>query len=225
MFGRVAHRYDLLNRLLSGGTDVIWRRRAIRLLSPRPGERNLDLCSGTGDVALEVFRQSRGRTTNIAADFTFEMLPLGARKFRREKAGIPEVNADALHLPFQDASFDSVTVAFGVRNFENFETGVREIKRILKARGRLVILEFIPEPESFFGPGIRLYTRSILPRVGAFISGDGQAYQYLPDSVEQWPKPLELAERLEKVGFTNVRFEVLVMGISAVHIGVKGEST
>lgn len=223
MFGRVAHRYDLLNRLLSGGSDIVWRRKAIRLLSPRPGERNLDLCSGTGDVALEVFRRSSGETRGVAADFTFEMLALGKRKIERARASIPEVNADALALPFQSASFDSATVAFGVRNFESFERGIREIHRVLKPSGRLAILEFIPEPDSILAPGIRLYTRTVLPRIGAWISGDDHAYQYLPDSVEQWPSPELLGQKLKQVGFVTVRFEVLVLGMAAVHIAERGE--
>lgn len=223
MFGRVAHRYDLLNRLLSGGSDILWRRKAIRLLGPKPGERNLDLCSGTGDVALEVFRRSKGRTAGVAADFTLEMLALGRRKISKAHAGIPEVNADALALPFRDSTFDTATVAFGVRNFEDFERGIREIHRVLKPAGRLAILEFIPESNSILGPGIRLYTRSVLPRVGALVSGDDHAYQYLPDSVAQWPAPDRLGQWLERLGFARVRFEVLIFGMAAVHIAERGE--
>ncbi len=223
MFGRVAHRYDLLNHLLSFGTDVLWRRKAVRLIAPTEGERNLDLCSGTGDLALEVHRQSRGKNFGIAADFTFEMLAIGKRKFQKKGASIREATADGLRLPFRSEVFDTVSVGFGVRNFENLEQGLAEIWRVLRPGGRLLVLEFAPGPRGPFSLFIRRYLDSVLPRIGAFISGDGYAYRYLPDSVGQWPEPEALAARLEKAGFLKPGFTILTFGIAAIHVARKGD--
>lgn len=218
MFGRIAGRYDFLNRTLSLGSDVVWRRRASALLAPRPGEAILDLCSGTGDLALEVLRRSGGRTRVLAADFTFEMLALGRRKFRQAAAPIPEAGADGLRLPFGPGRFDAVVVSFGVRNFEDADRGFREIRRVLKPGGRLLVLEFTPRPTGPLAPAVSFWCERILPRVGRWVSGDSGAYRYLPDSVSAWPDPEELSVRLRAAGFADVRHERLFPGIAAIHL-------
>jgi demethylmenaquinone methyltransferase/2-methoxy-6-polyprenyl-1,4-benzoquinol methylase len=222
MFSRIAPRYDLLNRLLSGGTDVAWRNEASRLLAPAGGERILDLCSGTGDLALSVRRRARGRAAVVAADFTFEMLVLGKEKFLRKGAPIPEAAADGLRLPFRDGTFDGATAAFGVRNFEDLDRGLLELCRVLKPAGRLVVLEFTPEPKGPLAPLVRFHVRRLVPLAGRLVSGDGSAYQCLPDSVGRWPAPDALAARMRSAGFASVDVRLLAFGIAAAHVARKG---
>ena len=221
MFARIAPRYDLLNGLLSGGTDASWRRTASRLLAPAPGERVLDLCSGTGDLALEIRRRSGGRARVTAADFTFEMLALGRRKFAAARAPIPESAADGLRLPFPAEVFDAVSAAFGVRNFEDHRAGFREVCRVLKPGGRFVVLEFTPGPTGPLAPLVSAYCRTVLPRLGALVSRDGGAYAYLPESMGRWPAPEALAADLSDCGFSRVSFHRLTFGLAAVHVATK----
>ncbi|MFN7988214.1 MAG: bifunctional demethylmenaquinone methyltransferase/2-methoxy-6-polyprenyl-1,4-benzoquinol methylase UbiE [Thermoanaerobaculia bacterium] len=222
MFSRIAPRYDLLNRLLSGGTDVAWRNEAARLLAPGPGETVLDLCSGTGDLALALRRRGRGAARVVAADFTFEMLALGREKFRRKGAPIPEAGADGMRLPFPDAAFDGAAAAFGVRNFEDLDRGLRELFRVLRPGGRLVVLEFTPEPKGPLAPFVRMHVKHVVPLLGRLVSRDGSAYQYLPDSVGRWPAPDALAERMRAAGFATVDVRLLAFGIAAAHVARKG---
>lgn len=221
MFARIAPRYDLLNRLLSAGSDVAWRRKASRLLAPREGERVLDLCSGTGDLALEI-RHLSPASRLVAADFTFEMLALGRTKFRLKGAPIPETAADGLRLPFPAGAFDAVTAAFGVRNFENHRAGFREILRVLRPGGRFLVLEFTPGPTGPLAPLLAFHTRTVLPRVGGWISGSTAAYRYLPDSIGLWPAPRPLAEDLRAEGFASVDVRLLTFGLAAIHLARKG---
>jgi demethylmenaquinone methyltransferase/2-methoxy-6-polyprenyl-1,4-benzoquinol methylase len=221
MFASIAPRYDLLNRLLSGGSDVAWRRKAASLLAIRPGERLLDLCSGTGDLALQFHRSSGGAARVVAADFTFEMLALGQRKIRAASAPIPEATADGLRLPFPAAAFDGAAAAFGVRNFEDLGKGLAEVHRVLKPGGRFLILEFAPEPEGPLRPLVALYLKHVLPFVGGLISRDGGAYRYLPESMSRWPAPAALAEKLRASGFAGVEIHPLSFGIAVIHVARK----
>lgn len=222
MFAGIAPRYDFLNHLLSGGSDVRWRKRAARVLAIRPGERLLDLCSGTGDLALELRRTSGGAARVIAADFTLEMLALGRAKFRSHSAPIPETAADGLRLPFPSGSFDAAAAAFGVRNFEDLGQGLREVRRVLKPDGRLLILEFAPEPVGPLRPLVVFYLRHVLPLLGGLISGAGTAYRYLPESMGRWPNPSELAAKLREEGFSSVEVHPLSFGVAVIHLARKG---
>lgn len=220
MFAGIAPRYDLLNRLLSLGLDQSWRRQAVRLLGPRPGERILDLCSGTGDLALAVDGAAAGARV-VSADFTFEMLALGRRKARGAGREVRETTADGLRLPFAGGTFDGVTAGFGVRNFEDRAAGFSEAARVLRPGGRFLVLEFTPEPTGLLRPLVRFHTRVLLPVVGSLVSGDARAYRYLPDSMQAWPVPAALSAELSRAGFGHVDVHPLSFGVAAIHVAVK----
>lgn len=225
MFGRIAPRYDLLNRTLSGGLDVAWRRSAARLLAPKPGERVLDVGSGTGDLSLALLGRSAGTARVVAADFTFEMLALSRRKRLARRARLSEADADGLRLPFASGTFAAAAAAFSVRNFESLEAGLKEIHRVLAPGGRFVILEFAPVPKGLLAPAILFHCRHVVPAIGRLLSPDGGgAYRYLPDSVGSWPSPEELADRMRAAGFASVEWKRLTFGIAALHLARKGAS-
>jgi demethylmenaquinone methyltransferase / 2-methoxy-6-polyprenyl-1,4-benzoquinol methylase len=220
MFGAIAPRYDLLNHLLSLNRDRAWRRRAVDLLlEGRPSAgRFLDACAGTLDMGREL-AQRRGFTGRVvASDFTFEMLERGRHK--AEGVAMDVACADALRLPFPDGSFDGATVAFGVRNLADIDAGLRELARVLRPGGRLVILEFATPAWQPFRGLYLLYFRRVLPLVGRLVSRHGSAYSYLPASVLAFPEPAELARRMATAGFeAPVRWETRTGGIVAVHVG------
>jgi demethylmenaquinone methyltransferase/2-methoxy-6-polyprenyl-1,4-benzoquinol methylase len=228
MFGRIAPRYDFLNHLLSFSLDRVWRRRTARrflhILS-RPEARALDICCGTGDLAFALARARawamRGSATRpspiIGSDFVEAMLERAGEKARQGGHSAAFAAADALHLPFADASFDLVTTAFGFRNLANYEQGLHEIARVLKRGGEVGILEFT-EPGSGPLAGLfRFYFRKILPRIGGAISGSSEAYAYLPSSVARFPSPAELAALMEKSGFGDVRITSWNCGSVVLH--------
>jgi demethylmenaquinone methyltransferase/2-methoxy-6-polyprenyl-1,4-benzoquinol methylase len=221
MFGAIAPRYDLLNHLLSLNIDKRWRRRAIDLLldGRAPVGRYLDACSGTLDLALELAGRPGFQGKVFASDFTFAMLERGQDKVR----GRPVVSAcaDALRLPFPDASFEGATVGFGVRNLADLDRGLHELGRVLKPGGRLVILEFTtPSWQPFRGLYLFYFLR-VLPWIGRLISRDSYAYEYLPASVLEFPEPAALQERMTAAGFETVRWRTFTGGIAAVHLGVR----
>lgn len=242
MFTRIAPRYDLLNHLLSLGWDVVWRRRTalrFRHLLARPGVRVLDVCCGTGDLAMALARRAlrerrRLHATQLAptlvcADFARPMLVRA-----REKVGAafryPSVSdgalafcfleADALALPFPKDSFDLVTTAFGFRNLANYSRGAQEIARVLRPGGELGILEFA-EPAGWAAPLCRFYVRRLLPRIGATVSGDRGAYSYLPASVAAFPTPEAITQLLAASGFAEVRVERWTAGLVAFYTARK----
>lgn len=232
MFSRIAPRYDLLNHLLSLRFDVMWRKRLARRFAAilaRPDARILDVCCGTGDLAL-VLANSPGRRRDsesaglVGADFARPML---ARA--QEKAGgnrgrpIQFVEADALSLPFADAGFDLVTTAFGFRNLANYAGGLRELRRVLKPGGSVAILEFAEPRAALFRHGFRFYFHRVLPAIGAAISGNASAYTYLPTSVARFPSPDELLRLMEGSGFSGVAFERWTGGIVTLHTGQAGD--
>ena len=200
MFATVAPRYDAANRILSMRLDVLWRRRVARALLDHPG-RVLDLAAGTGDLTIELARHGHHRV--VGADFTFEMLAHGKAKVRRGAPGSPSVSADALALPFRESSFDACTIAFGIRNFAELEPAFAEIRRVLKPGGTLGILEF-STPKGAFGTLFDFYSRRVLPRIGGLVTGSRAPYEYLPQSVREFPEGKEFVTMFERAGFVKV---------------------
>jgi demethylmenaquinone methyltransferase/2-methoxy-6-polyprenyl-1,4-benzoquinol methylase len=219
MFDRIAPRYDLLNRLLSGGTDVRWRRRAVDLLDLRAPSRVLDLCTGTADLLIEALGRDP-RHSGLGVDLSHGMLVRGAAKLRRGgyagRAGL--VGGDAERLPVREGSFDGALVAFGIRNIGDPARAVGEVVRVLRPGGRFVVLEF-SMPRGVLGAAYRLYFRTVLPRLGGLVSGDGSAYSYLPASVERFPSPRAFAALLEEAGLREVSWRLLTGGIACLHRG------
>jgi demethylmenaquinone methyltransferase / 2-methoxy-6-polyprenyl-1,4-benzoquinol methylase len=224
MFGRIAPRYDLLNHLLSLDIDKAWRRRVAKRFSATlrdPGARVLDLCCGTGDLALAFRKEAPGGAGIVGSDFVPEMLDRARAKAASSRANVTFVEADALALPFADASFDLVSCSFGFRNLANYERGLREIFRVLKPCGAAAILEFAEPRGKLFGGVYRFYFRRVLPRLGGLISGNGAAYTYLPSSVSKFPSPESLREQFATAGYEDARFERWTGGIVTLHTARK----
>ena len=228
MFTSIAPRYDLLNHILSFNVDRLWWRRTARTVRDILGQPNtcvLDLCCGTGDMAFALARQARNSARILGADFSHAMLQRAFQKsltwsqdFRRSVPGW--IEADALKLPFQDAHFDLVTTAFGFRNLADYDAGLREIVRVLKPGGECGILDF-GEPKGWVGSLYRIYFKRILPRVGTVISGVRGPYAYLPASVERFPKPDQLLERMRQSGLTDVSWTPYTFGVAGLYRGKK----
>jgi demethylmenaquinone methyltransferase/2-methoxy-6-polyprenyl-1,4-benzoquinol methylase len=230
MFTQIAPRYDLLNHILSLQIDRLWRARAARRLRNVLGQPDalvLDLCCGTGDLAFSLARAGRARV--IGADFAHTMLVRAKKKSihlaKNSNPGNAQAmqffEADALRLPFAAESFNLVATAFGFRNLANYETGLREIQRVLKPGGTLAILEFTEPPRGVLGALYRWYFRSVLPKIGQLISGERLAYTYLPKSVARFFRPAELASLMETAGYQAVEFSVWTLGTVALHTGVR----
>ena len=221
MFSDIAGRYDLLNRLLSLTIDKRWRRRALRELAweHKPTGRYLDLCAGTLDVAAELSVAGGFRGAIVGADFAEPMLRAGKGKGRA--GAVDPVVADALELPFADGTCDGAVVAFGARNLADLDAGLREVARVLRPGGRFVILEFTTPPSALVRAAYHLYFHHVLPFIGGIVSGNRTAYRYLPASVAHFPAPGELARRMERAGFTDVRVTLLTLGIAALHVGTR----
>ena len=207
MFDRIAPVYDLMNRVMTAGLDGRWRRLTAEAVV-RPGDRALDACCGTGDLALAAGRAG-GRVVGL--DFSERML----ERARRKSAAIEWVRGDLLDLPFEDESFDAATVGFGVRNVADLERSLRELRRVLRPGGRLGILE-ITKPRGPLRLFYRLWFDGIVPLLGKLLRG-GSAYTYLPASVRRFPGPDDLAALLERAGFADVSFRLLAGGIVALH--------
>ncbi len=210
MFDRIAPVYDAMNRVMTAGLDGRWRA-ATAAAVVRPGDRVLDSCCGTGDLALACLRAG-GQVTGL--DFSERML----ERAREKSSDVDWVQGDALALPFEDASFDAATVGFGVRNLADLEGGLRELRRVLRPGGRLGILE-ITRPRGVLAPFYRLWFDGVVPLLGKVLPG-GSAYTYLPASVRRFPRPEDLAALLQTVGFEDVRYRRFAGGIVALHTGV-----
>jgi demethylmenaquinone methyltransferase / 2-methoxy-6-polyprenyl-1,4-benzoquinol methylase len=222
MFTSIAPRYDLLNHVLSFNVDRLWWRRAARSFADilaRPDARVLDLCCGTGDMTFALRRRAAGPANILGADFSHAMLQRASDK--SVGTSLRWVEADALRLPFADGRFDLVTAAFGFRNLADYDAGLREMLRVLRSGGECGILDF-GEPRGVMGKLYRIYFKRVLPAVGTVISGVKGPYAYLPASVERFPAPGEMVERMRRAGFREAAWTPYTFGIAGLYRGKKG---
>lgn len=220
MFAGIATKYDFLNHFLSVNTDKRWRRLVASKLKDVLDNENalvLDVACGTGDLAVEL--QKSGKAKVVGTDFCRPMLMIAAEKNPKNLLNIPYLEADGMNLSFDDETFDAVTIAFGLRNFSNWENGLKELHRILKKGGKLAILEFSAPIIPGFRQAFQFYFSNILPRIGGAVSGSRGAYEYLPDSVSKFPDQKKLAAMMGEIGFFDVEYKNLTGGIAAIHIG------
>lgn len=215
MFTRIARRYDLMNRLMTGGQDIQWRRKVIQLTRLPHHARLLDVGTGTGDLAREALAQFP-QANVVAADFTLEMMRAG------QKSGVLDFSAaDALHLPFRDALFDAAVSGFFVRNVIDLQKALQEQYRVLKKGGRIVILDTTRPRKNLLSPLIWLHMHVVIPLLGALLTGTREAYRYLPESTEGFVTAEELAARMAAAGFKQISYERLMFGTVAIHWGIK----
>ena len=223
MFDNIAPYYDLLNRVLSLGIDKIWRKKAIKLLQADQPKVVLDVATGTADLALETVKRINGVEKIIGVDISVEMLAIGREKIAKKNLQqvITLEEGDSENLPFQDNTFDAITVAFGVRNFENLEKGLAEMFRVLKPGGKVVVLEF-SRPTIFpFKQLFNFYFKYILPFIGKMTSKDPKAYKYLYESVQAFPDGNKFVDILKKLGYQSTQFIPLSLGICSIYLGKK----
>jgi demethylmenaquinone methyltransferase/2-methoxy-6-polyprenyl-1,4-benzoquinol methylase len=224
MFGEIASRYDFLNHLLSLNIDRYWRRRTVRLVPPRPGTEILDVCTGTGDLALAYHRVAKSEVEIVGADFCHEMLALAGQKAEQggADAKIRFLEADAQSLPFESNRFDIVCVAFGLRNVADTDAGLAEMTRVCAPGGRVVVLEFSSPTWQPFKSMYGWYFRHVLPRIGQLFARNREsAYSYLPASVGEFPQGEALARRMRACGLTEVEYHALTLGVATIYVGRK----
>jgi demethylmenaquinone methyltransferase/2-methoxy-6-polyprenyl-1,4-benzoquinol methylase len=218
MFSRIAGRYDLMNRLMTAGQDGRWRRHVIQEARLSGGRRLLDIATGTGDIALEGLRQ-HPEIEAIGGDFTIEMMQVGASDPRR--AAIRWVAADTLALPFPDNVFDAVTSGFLMRNVIDVSGAFQEQLRVTKPGGVIVVLESSPPKKNLLRPFIRFHLNYVIPTLGKLVTGDSEAYGYLPDSTQRFQDPESLVRIMRAAGLQDVRFRLFMFGTIAIHVGQK----
>ena len=216
MFDRIVPRYDLMNRIMTGGRDVTWRS-MVANQAAACGNCALDIATGTGDLAFAI--RKAGATDVIGVDFSEEMIEVARKKAPKHGKDVSFDVADALDLPFENGSFDACTVSFGLRNMVDYDAALREMRRVLRPGGSAIILEMTPFRRPFLGPFFKVYFEKVMPVVGGFLSGDRKAYRYLPSSVEAFPPAHELAEMMQAAGFEDVTYQMLGFGTVAIHSG------
>lgn len=228
MFAEISPRYDFLNHFLSGGTDHYWRWKTVRTVAPTDDAPILDVCSGTGDLAIAYWKRTKGRVRVVGTDFTPEMLEHANRKMAKKcdshsgNSPVTFLAADTQLLPFDDNLFQIVSVAFGLRNVSNHEAGLREMIRVCRPGGRVAVLEFSMPTNPILGRVYRSYFRHVLPRIGQLLARNRHAaYNYLPQSVAQFPEGEALAEILEACGLQNVAWKPLTFGVATLYYGSK----
>jgi demethylmenaquinone methyltransferase/2-methoxy-6-polyprenyl-1,4-benzoquinol methylase len=222
-FDTVARRYDLLNSLLSFGMHHLWKQAAVRMMKLKPGDRVIDVCGGTADLAIRAARVIGGTGRVIVYDINWAMMAAGRPKVVNSTVAprIGYIQGDAEHLSCPGASFDAAMVGFGIRNLTRPELGFQEMFRVLKPGGILMCLEFSKPKTAWFRWLYDLYSFYIMPAMGRIMVGSWQAYTYLPESIRMFSQPEELTATLEKIGFTRVRYRRLTNGIAVIYLGVK----
>jgi len=218
MFGRIAERYDLMNRLMTFGRDRVWHREVVRRARLPPGGRLLDIGSGTGGIVCAALDRDPDLTA-VAADFTIEMMAAG--RVRHAARPIQWCGADALALPFPDASFDAVTSGYLIRNVVDIQQAFGEQLRVLKTGGRIVCLDTSPPPAGLFQPAVKAYLRFAIPLAGRLVSGDPYAYRYLPASTQHFHSPDALQHIMQRAGLANVHYRRLMLGTVVILHGTK----
>jgi demethylmenaquinone methyltransferase / 2-methoxy-6-polyprenyl-1,4-benzoquinol methylase len=218
MFGRIARTYDLMNFLMTGGQDRAWRRFVIQKARLSAGDKVLDIASGTGDIAFEAVRQTPGIEA-VSADFSLPMMHVGQGRSMGNR--VQWTGADAMNMPFDDNTFNAVTAGYLLRNVPDIPRTLTEILRVLKPSGRLVVLDSAPPPPSPIRPLVEIHLRYIIPVAGQVISGQRDAYEYLPQSTQAFKTPDELAVLMMEAGFEKVAFKTFAFGAMAVHWGEK----
>ena len=223
MFGRIARRYDVANRLLSGGMDVGWRKRLVEAVARHSPARVLDLATGSGDVALALSQRLSAETEVVGMDFCEPMLEQARAKQQAKPDQFRNVTfarGDGLDLPLENEQFDAVTIAFGLRNLKDRDRGLREMRRVLRPNGRLYVLEF-SQPDRWCRGAYRFYLSHVLPRFAGLVTGDRDAYQYLNETVAAFPDRFALADEISRAGFAEVRATPLTFGTVALHEAVR----
>ncbi|QDT25772.1 UbiE/COQ5 methyltransferase [Gimesia panareensis] len=220
MFGEIAPRYDFMNHFLSGGVDYYWRWRTVRKVTPAGEAPILDVCTGTGDLALSYLKKTRGKTRVVGADFTHEMLQLALTKNKSD--ALTFLEADTQQLPFSDDQFQIVSVAFGLRNVADTRQGLKEMIRVCQPGGQVAVLEFSIPTNPLFRACYQFYFKHILPRMGQLLARNQQsAYNYLPESVSEFPYGKALADLMDECGLEGTRWYPLTFGIATLYTGVK----
>jgi demethylmenaquinone methyltransferase/2-methoxy-6-polyprenyl-1,4-benzoquinol methylase len=221
MFSRIAHRYDLMNRIMTAGQDHRWRKLLIQKANLPPQGSLLDIATGTGDIAFEAIRHHADLSRVVGADFTLPMMHVGQQRARKNRLSVNWSGADTLHLPFPDNTFDAVASGFLMRNVTNVAQALTEQRRVCKPGGRVLILE-IPRPaDSLFGAMFRLYFHQVVPLIGGLISGQPDAYTYLPASADAFLRPTALKIKMEEAGLQHVNYTMLMFHTVALHVGEK----
>lgn len=219
MFGRIAKRYDLMNKIMSGGQDIRWRKLVVKAAKLPSRGKLLDIATGTGDIAFEALHQHPDLALSVGADFTLPMMWVGQN--RAKGRPVRWSAADTMHLPFPDESFDAVTSGFLMRNVTDVSVALADQVRVCRSGGRIVILE-IPRPaDTLFGKLFKFYFHQIVPIIGGIISGQRDAYTYLPQSADAFLRPDELKIAMEAAGLKNVNYRMLMFGTMALHVGEK----
>lgn len=233
MFARIAHRYDMMNRIMTAGQDKRWRRLLIQQAQLPPNGTLLDIATGTGDIAFEALQQHPHLNQVVGADFTLPMMYVGQQRWAKKNiqsrsgngqdvaARLGWSGADTLHLPFPDNSFDAVTSGFLMRNVTSVPQALQEQVRVCKPDGRVLVLEIPRPPDNLFGSLFRLYFHNVVPVLGGLISGQRDAYAYLPASAEAFMRPDELEAEMKRAGLNDVRYQMLMLNTVALHVGVK----